>query len=204
MGALSLKLPNNAPTPTLPRSTGRGGKRDAVTVVDRMRVLVLSRDVLVRAPMAALDAHRLQIATHHRQFTRRGSHASGTMAGMWPFFSLRPFYAVLFAHCVATYVMMGALAFFEPPTMPHPSSWEAGEILVLVLMPLLSWYMLLEATWMVSHQPWQAVYVFGSYVPVFVLTLYLVLRRKRRLRVDPDPQDPPTVAPPAIQNAPPQ
>jgi hypothetical protein len=133
-------------------------------------------------------------------------HASGTIAAMWPFFSLRPFYAVLVAHCVATYVMLGAIAFFEPPTMPHPSSWEAGEILVLVLMPLLSWYMLLEATWMMSHHPWQAVYVFGSYIPVFVLTLYLVLRRKPRSDaiLDPVHPVPPSVAPPAIRDAPPR
>jgi hypothetical protein len=125
---------------------------------------------------------------------------------MWPFFSLRPFYAVLFAHCVATYVMIGAVEFFEPPEMARPSSWEAGEIVILVLMPLLSWYMLLEATWMVSRHPWHAVYVFGSYIPVFVLTLYLVLRRKRRLTVSvaPDSQDSPRVAQPRVQDAPPR
>jgi hypothetical protein len=103
---------------------------------------------------------------------------------MWPLFSLRPFYAFVVAHCLATYVMLAAVFMLEPPSSPRPRM-DGQDVLVLVLMPLLSWFMLLESLTMVGRHPLHAVIVFGSYLPTFVFTFYFVLRR----RLPPRPSD---------------
>jgi hypothetical protein len=74
--------------------------------------------------------------------------------------------------------MLGALYFLEPPP-PSSPRLDGQDILVLVLMPLLSWYMLLEGVTMAGVHPWHAAWVFGSYAPTFAVTLYFVLRRGR-------------------------
>ena len=102
------------------------------------------------------------------------------MRRTWPLFALRPFYAVAASHCPATCGMLAALHLLEPPPPGSPRR-DGQEMLVLALSPLYRWYMLFEGAWMAGRHPWHAVYVFGSYVPLFVAAVYLLLRRNCRV-----------------------
>jgi hypothetical protein len=95
---------------------------------------------------------------------------------MWPLFSLRPFYAFAVSHCLATYVMLAAVYALEG--LYAHRRVDGHDVLVLVLMPLLSWLMLLESLTMIGHYPRHAVVVFGSYLPTFGLFFYFTLRRR--------------------------
>ena len=98
---------------------------------------------------------------------------------MWPLFSLRPFYAFLASHCAATYAMLIALYFLETPA-PQRVRLDAQDLVLLALMPLLSWFMLFEAAAQAHVHGLHAVYAWATYVPTFVLAFTLLWRRRRR------------------------
>ena len=98
---------------------------------------------------------------------------------------MRPFYALLLSHSIATYVMLAALYLLEDRRTVPAHQWDGQDVLVLVLMPLLSWYMLLEPLLRIQHMARHAALVFGSYLPAFVATYYVVRRLTRSSRTAP-------------------
>jgi hypothetical protein len=95
---------------------------------------------------------------------------------MWPPFTLRPFYAFVASHSLATYAMVVAVYFLETP---H-ARVDAQDLLLLALTPLLSWYMVLEAVTRASVHPLHTLYVGATYFPVLALGLFLLVRRRTR------------------------
>ncbi|HEY7116992.1 MAG TPA: hypothetical protein VH475_10420, partial [Tepidisphaeraceae bacterium] len=89
---------------------------------------------------------------------------------------MRRFYAIVASHCLATYVMLAATFLLEPKMNGSIRLMDGQDVIVLVLMPLLSWYMLLEPLMRPSYMSWHAAIIFGSYLPAFIAT-YGLLRR---------------------------
>ena len=97
---------------------------------------------------------------------------------MWPLFSLRPFYAFVASHWLATYVMVVAVFCLE--------DWggrrvrvDGQDLVLLALTPLLSWYIVLEAVVRTPAHPLHTLYVCATYFPTFVLLFYFLRRRRR-------------------------
>jgi hypothetical protein len=89
------------------------------------------------------------------------------MAGM------RPFYSFVLSHVVASYVMLTATYLLERErVLPHRP--DAQDVMVLVLSPLYSWYMLAEPVARFPQWRLHTAIVWGSYLAAFFATYYLV------------------------------
>jgi len=85
---------------------------------------------------------------------------------------MRPFYAVLTSHIVATYVMIAVLFLIEPPSRQHSRGFDGDLVIPLVLSPLYSWYILLES--LQRRTAAHIAAIWGSYMPAFVGVFYYV------------------------------
>jgi hypothetical protein len=77
---------------------------------------------------------------------------------------LRPFYSVVVAHCLGSYAMLITNALADANARRWLAKADGGDILVLTLFPLLSWYNLIESLQRGALHPADAARTWFSYV----------------------------------------
>jgi hypothetical protein len=92
---------------------------------------------------------------------------------------LSRFWAIVLSHWVATYAMLAGIHFAIEPLKTYRYWFEA--VIEWTLEPLVSWYIPLVSLTGILSEPRLPAVVWGSYLPAFVITYWLVGPRRYRL-----------------------